>query len=391
MTKLFGADGIRGEIDVSPLDAKSISRIAAAVGFYIRKKSMEPVCLIGSDTRESSQRLKNIFVDRLNKSGVGTVDADILPTSAISFLIAKKGLFSAGLVFSASHNPVNENGIKVFNEMGQKITDADEEKIERYFDDFSQLPITSNYASNVQDLDYARQYARQLVREFKDYKWHNLKVMIDCANGASHMIAPNVLENLGCDFSLTHAWPDGTNINQGGGSEYARNDPDKIEDLLSRYNRKVSISLDGDADRVVLVDKYRNYYDGDSLLAILGLRYKTQGLLKKNKVVATIMSNPALGEYLARNKISLQVVSNGDKHVTSAILDDDLVLGGEQIGHLVIHNQPEWVTGDGLRTALTVLSELAENPDMNMMDMLPGMEKYPQVVISVNLDSRRCV
>lgn len=388
MTKLFGADGIRGEMDVSPLDIESVSRIAGAVGLYIREKQMEPVCLIGSDTRESSQRLKTIFIDRLNKFGVGTVDAEILPTSAISYLIAKKGVFSAGIVFSASHNPINENGIKVFNEYGIKLSGDDEDKIERYFDEIIDVQVTTNYASNVKDRDYARQYTRQLVREFKDYNWRNLNIVLDCANGASHAIAPNVLDSLGCKYSLTHAWSDGTNINQDAGSEFARHDPYKLGELLSRYHGAVSVSLDGDADRVVLVDKYRNYYDGDSILALLGLRYKNQEILKKNKVVGTPMSNPALQEYLARNGITFKVVSNGDKYITSAIMDDDLVLGGEQIGHIVIHTQPEWVTGDGLRTALTVLSELTENPEMTLMDMLPGMKKYPQLVVSINLDQR---
>lgn len=202
------------------------------------------------------------------------------------------------------------------------------------------------------------------------------------------MTAPNVLESLGCKFSLIHAWSDGTNINQDAGSEFARQDPSKLGELLSRHHGAVSVSLDGDADRVVLVDKYRNYYDGDSILALLGLRYKNQEILKRNKVVGTPMSNPALQEYLARNGITFKVVSNGDKYITSAIMDEDLVLGGEQVGHLVIHTQPEWVTGDGLRTALTVLSELAENPDMTIMDMLPGMKKYPQLVVTINLDRR---
>lgn len=388
MTKLFGADGIRGEMDVSPLDVQGVSRIASAVGLYIREKHIEPVCLIGSDTRESSQRLKIIFIDRLNKIGIGTVDAEILPTPAISFLVAKKGLFAAGIVFSASHNPINENGIKIFNEHGIKLSKDDEAKIEKYFDEINTLPTTWNYALNFKDRDYAKQYVRQLIREFKDYNWSNLNLVLDCANGASHITAPKVLESLGCKFSLTHAWSDGTNINQDAGSEYARHDPYKLEELLSRYQGAVSVSLDGDADRVVLVDKYRNYYDGDSILALLGLRYKDQGILKKNKVVGTPMSNPALQEYLARNGIAFKVVSNGDKYITSAIMDDDLVLGGEQIGHIVIHNQPEWVTGDGLRTALWVLSELAENPEKTILDMLPGMKKYPQLVVSIQLDQK---
>ncbi|MBK9925439.1 MAG: hypothetical protein IPP66_09120 [Anaerolineales bacterium] len=388
MTRLFGADGIRGEMDVSPLDVESVSRIAGAVGLYIREKQMEPVCLIGSDTRESSQRLKRIFIDRLNKFGVGTVDAEILPTSAISYLIAKKGVFSAGIVFSASHNPINENGIKIFNEHGIKLSVDDETKIERYYDEIDGLPAILNYATNVRDHDYVKQYTRQLVREFKDYNWSSLNLVLDCANGASHMTAPNVLESLGCKFSLIHAWSDGTNINQDAGSEFARHDPGKLGELLSRYHGAVSVSLDGDADRVVLVDKFLNYYDGDSILALLGLRYKNQEILKGNKVVGTPMSNPALREYLARNGITFKVVSNGDKYITSAIMDEDLVLGGEQIGHIVIHTQPDWVTGDGLRTALTVLSELAENPDMTIMDMLPGMKKYPQLVVSINLDQR---
>jgi phosphoglucosamine mutase len=388
MTKLFGADGIRGEIDVFPLDSESLSRIAAAVGLYIREKRMEPVCLIGSDTRESSQRLKCVFVDRLNHTGVGTVDTGILPTSAVSYLVAKKGLFSAGIMFSASHNPINENGIKVFNENGVKLKDGEEDRIESYFNDINRFPRFVNFANNVTENDYGHQYARQIAREFKDYKWGNLNVMLDCANGASHLVAPTILESLGCKFSLMNAWPDGININQNAGSEYARHNPDHIIELLAKYNGVVSISLDGDADRAVLLDKYHNYYDGDSLIALLGLRYHNQGILKKNKVVTTIMSNPALCEYLEKNKILVEIVSNGDKYVTSALLDDDLLLGGEQIGHIVIHNTPEWVTGDGIRTALTVLSELAENPGSTMMDMLPELKKYPQIVVSVYLDQR---
>jgi phosphoglucosamine mutase len=389
MGKLFGADGIRGTIDRHPLrleDAEHLGRVVAA---RLRQTVPAPTFLIGTDTRESSQRLKVALVDGLARAGVRVVDAGILPTAAVSYLIASKGFFAAGAIVSASHNPIVENGIKLFNQRGVKISDETEDTIEQLFFGDAPLPFEIRPALSTNEPDYARQYARALAREYRNYEWRTCHVVVDCANGAAYQVGPLALGELGMPYALLNASPDGTNINRQAGSEYVRLNPRRLATELDRCNADVGVALDGDADRVLLVDREGRLYDGDMVLAMLALKLQREKKLQQDTVVATQMSNSGLTHYLRKYQVQMRLVRNGDKYVTDALLENDLTLGGEEIGHIVIHNDDTHVTGDGLRTALLTLGELTRHPGTDLRDLAPGIRKWPQVKTSVCIG--RCI
>jgi phosphoglucosamine mutase len=385
---IFGADGIRGEANKPPLDENGVERIGYAIGRWFLGQGQNPTLLMGTDTRESCQRLKSALIYSINRSGVHTVDSGILPTAAVSYLLASKGYFAGGIMISASHNPIEENGIKIMDERGVKL----DEEVEARIDGAYLHPETyfrpASLGKNISEPRFARQYARDLADEFKRNDWRSVQLLLDCANGAAYEIAPLVFDHLGIHYCLANAWPDGTNINKSSGSEYARMEPQRMAEYLRTEHLPYGLALDGDADRAVFVDDRGRFYDGDMLLAMLALKLQKENLLAGNRVVITPMSNSGLEEYLTTMRISVQTVQNGDKYVTRAILNDHLALGGEQIGHVVIHTQPSHTTGDGIRTALFILSELARNPRVQLHELAAGMNKWPQINVAVRLNER---
>jgi phosphoglucosamine mutase len=388
MARLFGADGIRGTIDVPPLTPEGIDLLGRSLGDWLKELQSQPVILVGTDTRESCQRMKEAIVDSLNRAGVATVDVGVLPTAGISYLLASKGFFSGGLVISASHLPNDENGIKVFAPDGTKIDDATEARIEADFLSGRKRPVSLVRARNVQEPDYTRQYGRDLALEFRHLDWRFVNFLCDCANGACSEVAPRTFQYLGVRPTLLNAWPDGANINQEAGSEHVRKNPGQMVAELQRYNLPYGIALDGDGDRVAIVDAGGHFYDGDELLAMLALKLQRIGWLNRERVVITPMSNSGLIEYLGQRQIQVEQVPNGDKYLTRALLIDDLNLGGEQIGHLVVRTHPARLTGDGLRTALCILAELAAHPGLQLTDLAPGLQKWPQINVNLELECR---
>ncbi len=388
MYKLFSADGIRGFVSHPPFTQEGILHLGKSLGAWQREHERSPVFLIGKDTRPSSRRISGILIDSLNQSGIVTVDAGVLPTPALSYLLAKKTFFTGGIVISASHNPINENGIKVFDRFGIKIGDSAEARIEDFYFKRAALPHLIHRARNRTEDTYIIEYVEDMAYEFRHLFFDQFRVLIDCANGAAFSTAPTTFEKLGIEPLLFNAWPDGTNINHLAGSEFTRINPRHMQAELQRYHLPIGVALDGDADRVVFLDHEGQFYDGDMLLAILATQLKRTNLLAQNKVVSTNMGNSGLKEYLDNQDIQLVTVRNGDKYVTDTILDQKLSLGGEQIGHLVIYTHPSRVTGDGLRTALMVLGELDAHPGLYLADLAPGMKKWPQVNASVVLNRR---
>jgi len=342
-----------------------------------------PTFLIGADTRESSHRLKAALVEGLTRGGVRVVDAGILPTAAISYLIIRKGSFAGGAMVSASHNPIVENGIKVFNHRGVKVSDETEHLIENLFFGDTVLPFEIRPAVMAEQPELIQHYALALVREVMTRERLQSRVLIDCAHGAVSQIGPLVLEKLRIPHTVLNASPDGTNINRDAGSEHVRANPGFLAQELQRYGASLGIALDGDADRAVFVDENGRLYDGDLVLAMLALKLRAERRLQQDTVIITPMSNSGLAHYLRRYGIITRIVQNGDKYITKALVEDDLTLGGEEIGHIIAHTDSFHVTGDGLRTALLVLAALAESPDATLRDLIPGMRKWPQVKASV--------
>lgn len=388
MSKLFGVDGIRGAIDKYPLTEKDAECIGRSIAGWARVGEVKPTMLVATDTRESNARLKTNIVHGLSQGGVKIIDGGILPTAAVSYLIASKGLFSGGIMVTASHGPVNENGIKVFNQIGIKISENDENLIEKGFCQELSIPFETHPSAVLEEPDYARQYAYALAREYRSQIIFRLPTILDCANGSCYQVGPHIFNMLKIPYHLFNAFPDGTNINRRSGSEYARNSPRKFVEELKSYQSNLIIALDGDGDRVVFIDREAILHDGDSTMAILALSLQKKGLLRKDTVIGTPMSNSGLEHYLHQRQIHFRRVSNGDKYVTEALVQKNLCLGGEQIGHIVLHTDNTRLTGDGLRTALAILAELSQNPTATLSELAPGLRKRPQVKASVYLGKR---
>jgi phosphoglucosamine mutase len=387
MGKLFSADGIRGRVDHGVLSSTSLERLGYALAVWWKEQDSSPKILIGKDTRESGERIKQHLVKGLTRGGVKVVDGGTLTTPAISFLIIHTGAFTGGISLSGSHLPVIENGIKVFNQNGLKIDDATEAIIEELFsfDPPRQTGILSapiESAPHLVDL-----YVKKLITEYELIGLHK-KIAIDYANGAASAIAAKVFSGLKIKPLSVNISPNGTNINRKAGSEHARHLPREFATEFKRYGCEIGIALDGDGDRVAFIDQHGKFYDGDMLLSMLALDLRNHGKLSNDTIVITQMSNSGLEQHLKTHNIKTRTVRNGDKYITNAILDENLTLGGEQIGHVIIHTDETRVTGDGLRTALWVLSELCEQPGAVLGDLMGGLRKWPQVHTSVYLHER---
>ncbi len=380
MRRLFGADGIRGLAGRYPLEEEPVERLGQALATWLRQSSTAdlPRVLIGTDTRESGARLKAAFSRGLLETGVSIVDAGILPTPAISYLLASLGKFDAGVMISASHGPIIENGIKVMSRSGTKLEDGEESAIEDlFFRTDSPFPITRR--GTLSRHDYSELYVQSLVDACAPFSWSEGTVLVDCANGAAYDIFPRTLAALQIPHVLVNASPDGTNANWDSGSEFVRLNPRRLAEQMRAHEATVGITVDGDADRVLLVDPEGRLYDGDIVLAMLALKFQSAGRLSKSTVVATTMSNSGLDHFLQERGIEIRRVGSGDKYVTDELLRHGLLLGAEQIGHVIIHTDEAHVTGDGIRTALFVLRELAGRPGARLVDLTGGMRKWPQV------------
>lgn len=382
-TRLFSADGIRGIVDKHPLRREDVERLGRVLSVWLRQHAPAPTFLIGADTRESSQRLKAALADGLARGGVRVVDAGTLPTAAISYLIISKGFFAGGAMVSASHNPLIENGIKVFDNRGIKVDDETEHFIEELFFGETQLPYEMRPANPIEQPDFGQHYAMALAREAQAHERLQSHVVIDCAHGAASQIGPAILEKLHIPHTVLNASPDGTNINYKAGSEFVRFNPNLLTQEVQRYNAVVGVAFDGDADRAVFVDRQGQFYDGDMVLAMLSVKLQAEQRLQKDTVVTTPMSNSGLAHYLRQRCIATREVQNGDKYITHALVKDDLTLGGEEIGHVIAHTDNLHVTGDGLRTALLIFMMLAESPGATLQDLAPGMRKWPQIKAAV--------
>lgn len=385
MNNLFGADGIRSVIDRHPLRSEDAYRIGRSLAVLLRQVSPSPWFLIGTDTRESCQRLKTALIDGLTHAGVRVVDAGILPTAAISYLVASTGYFIGGAIISASHNSSVENGAKFFDERGIKLNRDRELQIENLFFGDAPLPYQARPETVVEEPELAHQYVRAMAREFRDFNWRDCRLVVDCSHGSAYKIFPEILEVLKAPYTLIHANPDGTNINWQSGSEFTRTLPNQLAERVRTSKARVGVALDGDADRMVLVDSKAHLYDGDSQLAILGTSYAKTKKLHHRTVVATEMSNSGLARYFRHQEIKTRIVENSDRCVTKALLDEDLNLGGEQIGHIIYRDSDQHVTGDGLRSTLLVLRELIQQPGLELRNLVEGLHKFPQVKASIYL------
>lgn len=387
MTKIeFGTDGVRGKAGVWPIDTAGAAQIGHGVGTFVCQKTAQPKVLIGRDTRQSGEELAAALAHGLSLHDIQIVDVGVITTAGVAYLTRHLGM-DAGVVISASHNPWTENGIKVIGPDGCKLSDEQEQALEQAVNELIDPQDGGKAVGQVQSApELAADYIDHLVGPFEGADLSGLTIALDCSNGAASAIAPRCFEQLGCQAIVTHADPDGTNINHQCGSEVVREGRGELPGLVTARKLRLGAAFDGDADRVVLVDETGHLVDGDHILYILATRFKSQGRLPGNVVVTTNMANRGLDAALAAQEIKVIRTPVGDKYVLRELQSNGYVLGGEQSGHILIYDETH-TTGDGIYTALFMACILAAgSPPLSQM-ALP-LQKYPQVIVSARVTSK---
>jgi len=380
-SKLFGTDGVRGKAGVPPLDAATVRRLGGALVRALPHDHEEPHLLIGRDTRESGEWIERELAFGAAGAGADATSAGVIPTPAIAHLTRSRG-FTAGVVISASHNPFEDNGIKVFSGAGEKFTEELEAAVEAVVADRSWAdPAGDAPAVRVTSLtDAYRQHACEAMAGA--FPAHARRIAIDCANGATSVIAPAALRALGFDVTAIGCEPDGRNINLKCGSTH----PESLARLVVDRGCQAGIAFDGDGDRAILIDAQGTIVDGDAMLYLCAKQMAATGRLRGNAVVATVMSN--IGLEIALRDLGIRIVRCpvGDKYVMEELLRDNLALGGEQSGHIIFADS--LYTGDGLVTALNVLRVMAETGE-SLAALAAGLKTFPQVLLNVRVRERR--
>ena len=385
MGKLFGTDGVRG-IANEQLTPELAFKLGRAVAQQVALRTEKNYIAIGKDTRISGDMLEAALTAGICSAGVNVYKLGVLPTPGIAYLTRKLGAV-AGAVISASHNPMQDNGIKFFNHQGYKLSDELEAEVEKsvfeFIDGEGLRPVGSAVGNVVEISDAEKRYGRYLISTF-DGSLEGLRIVLDCANGAAYQVAPDVLSELGAEVIVFNARPNGVNINKNCGSTHM----DKLPDIVRGLKADLAIAHDGDADRVLLLDENGQLIDGDQIMLICAKHIKEKGLLDANKLVVTVMSNLGLKQAAKRLNIDLSETQVGDRYVLEEMLKCGAMLGGEQSGHIIFHRHN--TTGDGVLTALQVLQVMID--DKKPLSVLAKcMDILPQILINVPVKNKQAV
>ena len=376
--RLFGTDGIRGLANRDLTAELALNVSVAAAHILIESKQLpnnqRPKAIVGSDSRASGEFLEAAVVAGLSSAGVDVYRVGVLPTPAIAYLVAESGA-DLGVMLSASHNPMPDNGIKLFARGGGKLDDAIEDQIQERMSEPWERPTGLNVGRVIEDKEAANRYIEHLLSTVTQ-KLNGLKVVVDCANGAASFVAPETLRRAGAEVIAIANTPDGWNINDGVGSTHL----DFLKAAVKKNGADLGIAHDGDADRCLAVDADGNEVDGDQIIAILAAGLNARGELAKSTVVATVMSNLGFFKAMQAAGIKVEVTGVGDRYVLEKMLSDDLALGGEQSGHVIYRKFAN--TGDGILTALSLLQEI-KRANKTLKDAAAIMQKFPQVLINV--------
>ena len=383
--KLFGTDGVRG-LAGEFLDAITVLKLAKAAGIYFRKHSTTKRILVGKDTRRSGYMIENALVSGLTSVGYDVIQIGPMPTPAIAYLTESMRC-DAGIMISASHNPFEDNGIKFFDNHGNKLSTNCEENIEKiFFDDevLKEGTVTGkNIGSSKRIDDVIGRYIVAIKSSFpNDLSLQGMRIVLDCANGAAYKVAPTILDELGADVITLNDKPNGYNINDGCGALY----PANVGKIVKEYRADIGIALDGDADRLVVVDEEGEVVDGDKLLGALCTFLKEENTLKGDACVATVMSNKALEDYLNSYDLELLRSSVGDKNVLEQMKERGVNFGGEQSGHIIFSDVAK--TGDGLASALQVLALILRKKQKASVALNP-FELYPQLLVNLKVSEKK--
>jgi phosphoglucosamine mutase len=384
--KLFGTDGIRGRANVYPMTGEVIYEVGRALAMVFRLgggDSRQRV-LIGKDTRISGYMLEDALASGLCSMGVDVLQVGPIPTPGLAFLTSDMRC-AAGAMISASHNPFEDNGVKFVSHDGFKLSDETEQNIEElmYSEELNRRRPVGDEIGRARRIDDAGgRYIVFLKKTFpRELTLDGIRVAVDCAHGAAYRVAPTVLEELGAEVIAIGASPNGTNINRGFGALH----PEMVAKTVREYRADVGIALDGDADRVIMADENGEIIDGDAVLGMCAVDMKRRGLLRKDSVVATVMSNIGLEVALEQEGVKVLRVDVGDRNVVELMRHDGLNLGGEQSGHIVFLDHI--TTGDGILTALQVLA-LLRREGRPLSELAAVFERYPQVQRSVQVRAK---
>lgn len=384
MGDFFGTDGIRGEAGIYPLDLPTIERIGYSLARHLNAQANRAAMIvIGRDTRESGIWIEQAISRGIAAGGAQSISAGVITTPGVAFL-TRDLKADAGVVISASHNPFQDNGIKIFSPTGRKLSDQMEAAIEEDLNNESfALPDSSTSREGTAvDASLAEKYLAYLRESVgAGLSLNHLTIAIDCANGAASHLAPRLFTSLGARVEVIHATPDGRNINLGCGSLH----PESLQRAVTETGADLGIAFDGDADRLMLVDERGALLDGDHILFMLAEYLASRKSLTGNRVVATVMSNLGLELALAQRGIELARTSVGDKYVLDELLKGGGAIGGEQSGHIIF---PEIsLAGDGMITALEILRAAVET-GRGVSQMAGGMTRLPQVILNVKVSRK---
>lgn len=385
MRKYFGTDGIRGEAN-RELTVDIALRLGYALGYYLKRENPDKKkikVIMGCDTRISGYMLRSAMLAGLTSMGVHVDFVGVISTPAVAYLTkAKKA--DAGIMISASHNPAKDNGLKVFAGNGYKLPDEVELEIERLMDDPTILanPIAGDKVGKFK-------YAEDEYYSYRDHllasvngDFSGMKIVVDTANGSAYRIAKDVFLALGAEVVLINDAPNGTNINVRCGSTH----PEILTKVVVGYEADLGLAYDGDADRLIAVDRHGNIIDGDKIIATLAMGMKRKGELKENKVVTTVMSNMGFENYLKENGIELLRANVGDRYVLEKMIEHNVAIGGEQSGHIILLQYA--TTGDGVLTSLKLVEALRDEKKY-LDEMIGDIKDWPQKLVNVVADNNK--
>ena len=385
MKKYFGTDGIRGKVNQGLINGEKFFKFGlAAATYFTNPKKNKPVAIIAKDTRLSGYTLEPALVSGLTSAGMNVYTFGPMPTNALA-MITKRMKANMGIMITASHNPYDDNGMKLFGPDGMKLSDKIEKKIEKIIDTNTQKHlINAEKLGRVKRLETGTDlYIDILKKNFpKNFNLKKLKIVLDCANGAGYKAGPKLLRSLGAKVITIGTEPNGLNINKNCGSTF----PNKIQSAVKKYKAHIGIALDGDADRIIICDEKGKIIDGDQIIAMLATRWRKKRLLKGG-VVGTLMSNYGLEKYFKNQKIKFKRADVGDRYVKEVMKKNNFNLGGEQSGHIILGKFA--TTGDGLLVALEVLFSLRKSKKTS--DLFNLFKVTPQILENVTVKDKNII
>ncbi|MGL5348559.1 MAG: phosphoglucosamine mutase [Peptostreptococcaceae bacterium] len=378
MRKYFGTDGVRGVANTE-LTCDLAYKLGRAGGYVLAQGDNRVKVIVGKDTRISGDMLESALIAGLMSVGCDVITVGVVPTPAVAYL-TKKYNADCGVVISASHNPVEYNGIKFFNKDGYKLDDEVELNIEEYIDNIEKIdyhPVGDKIGKKIHIHDASRDYVDYL-KTIVNVDFKGLKVVLDCANGAAYKVAPTVFEELGANVVSINCEPDGNNINDKCGSTH----PQGLKDAVLKHKADLGLAYDGDADRLIAVDENGNIVDGDHIMILSAIYLKKKNQLAQDTLVVTVMSNIGLTIAAKEHGIKLATTAVGDRYVLEEMKNSGYNLGGEQSGHMIFLDYN--TTGDGVLSSL-VLAEIVLEEAKKISELAGVMTQYPQVLVNARI------